>query len=320
MTHAVTTRRAVLGGAAVLCCLLVAACGGSAGPAAAPAARANAAGHGPVATTGGGLAFDGAAGTSSAGTGAASGSKAVQTAGLLPTSESIIYTASLTVRSADVTTAAKRAVAIATAAGGYVADEHAVSGSPGKPGGTVDLTLKIPVPSYQVALAQLSSAAIGKQLALQQQATDVTQQVADVNSLVTSQQDAIAALQGLLKHAGSVSGLLQVQQQISNDESDLNSLLAQQRALDHETTYATVSMTLVSPRAPVRHHHKAATKHGFLTGLGAGWRALRHAAAWVATALGAALPFLIVLVVLAGIGYASWRRIVRRRTAGPTTP
>ncbi len=220
-------------------------------------------------------------------------------------------------RAASVSTAAKRAVAIATASGGYVADEQSVLTPHGKSRGTVTLTLKIPVPAYQAALAQLSSTAIGKQLALQQQATDVTQQVADVDSLVTSQQDAITALQGLLKRAGSVSGLLQVQQQISSDESNLNSLLAQQRALDHETTYATVSMTLVGPPL-VRHRHRAVGRHSFLTGLAAGWRALRHGAGWLATAVGAALPFLILLVVLAAGGYAGRRRVLRRRTAGPT--
>ncbi len=149
---------------------------------------------------------------------------------------------------------------------------------------------------------------------MQQQASDVTAQVADVNSLVTSEQDAIRALQGLLGRAGSVSGLLDVQEQISGDESTLNSLLAQQRALDHETTYATVTMTLVSPRP---RHQAAAGRHGFLAGLSAGWRALRHATDWVLTAAGAALPFGVVIVVLAGIGYAGWRRAARRR-ARPT--
>ena len=54
-----------------------------------------------------------------------------------------------------------------------------------------------------------------------------------------------------------------------------------------------------------------------MAGLAAGWRALRHATAVGATALGAALPFLIVIAVLGGIGYAGRRRFVRRR-AGPT--
>ena len=63
----------------------------------------------------------------------------------------------------------------------------------------------------------------------------MTQQVADVSSLVSSQQAAISALRGLLRHAANVGQLLQVQQQISADESSLESLQAQQRALDHET-------------------------------------------------------------------------------------
>lgn len=221
-------------------------------------------------------------------------------------------------RAPNVTAAAQRAIGIVVAAGGYTADEHAMSGTHGPAGRTVSLTLKIPVPSYQAVLAQLSSPALGRQISMQQQATDVTQQVADVNSLVTSQQDAIAALQGLLKRAASVPGLLQVQRQISSGESTLNSLLAQQRALDHETAYATVTMMLLSPHRAALHVKPA--RHNFVTGLAAGWRAFRHATAWVLTALGAALPFLIVIIVLAGLGYTGKRRIVRliRGRAGPT--
>ncbi len=318
MTHAVLARRGALSGAILIAgCLLLAACSGSnsgsAGstasepgvrgvPASAPYAQAGAA------SAAGGLASQ---------RGSVSG--AAVTSGLTPVGQSIIYTATMTVRSANVAAVARKITGIVVAAGGYTSDEHLVSGTPGKTGETVSVTLKIPVPAYQSVLAQLSSPALGKQISMQQQATDVTQQVANVNSLVTSQEDAISALQGLLKRAASVPGLLQVQQQISADESTLNSLLAQQRALDHETSYATVSMTLVSPVHKAV--HKKAAKHGFLSGLAAGWRALRHATAWVLTALGAALPFLIVIAVLGGIGYAGWRRFGRRKgspTAGPT--
>jgi hypothetical protein len=312
MTSTVLARRGALTGAVLISgCLLLAACGSNSN---ATSAAAGVPAHGPAGQYG----PAGAANGLSLSNGSAA-QHAVQTAKLAPADQSIIYTASITVRAPNVTGAAKRAIGIVIAAGGYTADEQATSGTSGQPGRMVTLTLKIPVPAYQTVLAQLSSPALGKQVSIQQQATDVTQQVADVNSLVTSQQDAITALQGLLKHAASVSGLLQVQQQISSDESTLNSLLAQQRALDRETAYATVTMTLLSPhRAAVR--HPKAARHGFLAGLAAGWRAFRQATAWVLTALGAALPFLIVVVVLAGIGYAGRRRIVRliRRGAGPT--
>jgi hypothetical protein len=316
MQRTVLAKRGALTGAILISgCLLVTACGGSNGSSASSASAPRPGGRGVPAygsaNEPAGLGV--AAGSASVGAG---GKAAIQTAKLAPADQSIIYTASLTVQAANVTAAAKRVVSIVVAAGGYTADEQANSPNTGLTGRTVNLTLKVPVPAYQEVLGQLSSPALGKQLSMQQQATDVTQQVADVSSLVTSQQAAITALQGLLKHAASISGLLQVQRQISADESTLNSLLAQQRALDHETTYGTVTMTLVSRPHAVAHKKKPASRHNFFTGLAAGWRALRHATASVLTALGAMLPFLIVLAVLAGIGYAGRRRFLSRRAAG----
>ena len=52
-----------------------------------------------------------------------------------------------------------------------------------------------------------------------------------MTSRVTSAQDAITQLQALLKRAGSVSSLLSVQEQINAQESGLEALQAQQRAL-----------------------------------------------------------------------------------------
>jgi hypothetical protein len=313
MQRTVLAKRGALTGAVLISgCLLVTACGGSSGSSASPASAQQATGRGlPAIGSANGSA------NGSAGFGVTAGGKtAVQTAKLAPADQSIIYTASLTVQAADVSAAAKRAVSIVVEAGGYTADEQANSAMTGRTGRTVNLTLKVPVPAYQEVLGQLSSPTLGKQLSMQQQATDVTQQVADVDSLVTSQQAAITALQGLFKHAASVSGLLEVQRQISADESTLNSLLAQQRALDHETSYGTVTMTLVGPPHVRAHKKKPTSRHNFFTGLAAGWRALRHATASVLTALGAMLPFLIVLAVLAGIGYAGRRRFLSRRAAG----
>ena len=69
-----------------------------------------------------------------------------------------------------------------------------------------------------------------------------------MNSQVTSDEAAIAQLRALLSHAGSVGDLLSVQNQINDEESSLESMQAQQRALTHETSYATVTLTLLGPR------------------------------------------------------------------------
>jgi hypothetical protein len=245
-------------------------------------------------------------------------SPAGQAARLALASPDIVYTASLVIRTPNVTAAASRATGIVLREGGYVSSEQATIDPADHARSAVSLQLKIPVAAYDSTLATLS-AVLGTQTSLTQHAQDVTQQVADVSSLVTSAQDAITQLQALLKRAGSVSDLLSVQEQINAQESSLEALQAQQRALTRETSYATVSVTLVSPqhRAQARH---AKRQRGFVAGLAAGWRTLRLTGSAILTALGAALPFAVVAAVLAAAGIAGRRRWphLLRRGSRPT--
>jgi len=177
---------------------------------------------------------------------------AAQDAQLALSRQSIIYTANLTIRTQNVTAAADRATGIVTAAGGYVSSEQSSINPADRGRSRVTLQLKIPVAVYPATLRTLS-AVLGTQTALAQHARDVTGQVADVTSRVTSAQDAITQLQALLKRAATVSSLLSVQEQINNQETGLEALQAQQRALARETSYATVSVTLLGRhRAPLR--------------------------------------------------------------------
>ncbi len=239
---------------------------------------------------------------------------------LVLSAQSIIYTASLSVRvstSESVTSAADRASGIVTAVGGYVSGEQEII-PPGRhqiP--QVDLTLKIPVAQYRPTLAKLS--ALGTQISFSQHAQDVTQRVADVNSRVASAQAAIRQLRALLSKAGSVGQLLSVQEEINNQESALEALLAQQRALAHETSYATVTAVLVGHHARLVAKHKR-TSPGFLAGLRGGWHALVVVIGWLLTALGSALPFLIPVLLLAGIAIGGRRRLVRRKTPPAAEP
>jgi len=240
------------------------------------------------------------------------------TARLAPAS-SIIYTAQLTVRAGNVSSAATQAAEIAEGVGGYVSNENAQVNPDHPSEATASVQLKIPVASYPATLGQLSHR-LGTQLALQQQAQDVTQQVADVNSQVVSAGAAISQLRALLSHAGSVGDLLSVQNQINQEESSLESLQAQQRALSHETIYATVTLTILGPKAkPVPHHEKAPPT--LAGGLGAGWRALRITVSWTLAFLGAIAPFAIVVAIVGYVVYRGRRRLIRRRpAAGPASP
>jgi hypothetical protein len=310
--------RAIMPGAALLAgagLLLLTGCASGASTSASSSPRSSDFGAvAPSAVPAGGSVNGPALGPTASGSGGGGQDDAVR---LAPVSQSIIYTATLSVDVRSAMTAAGRAASYVAGAGGYTAAEHAQAGTR-RQRARVSLTLKVPVPGYQAALAALGR--LGDQTALSQQSSDVTEQVADVGSRVTSEQAEIAQLRGLLSRTGSVTDLLQVQQQLSNDESQLEALQAEQRALSRETTYATISVLLRGP-APRAGLARRPARHGFGTGLAAGWHGLARATVWLLTALGAVLPFLVVLAVVGGLGYAGRRRLARlarrRRPAEP---
>jgi hypothetical protein len=290
----------------------LAGCSGSAGSASSAAAGGAAAA--PAAAAGvPGPAAPGAASGANARSAPGAGQAAAE-AKLRPSGQRLIYTAQLKVRARDVSDAVSRATAIAAGAGGYVAAENA-SSDPNHPDrSTATIELKIPVAVYAQTLAELSGNALGTRLSLQRQAQDVTQQVADINSRVTSDEAAIAQHRELLKRAGSVGDLLSVQNQIDSQESDLEAMQAQQRALNHETAYATVMLTIVGPKAAAK-PVTSKPAPGLSNGLVGGWRAFRTALSWLLAIIGAIAPFAAVIAVLGALGYWGRRWLARRGSA-----
>jgi len=278
------------------------------GTAAGPARAAASSAHAPSAASPLGGSFD-------AGASAAAGKTAGLAAVPLPSGQSVIFTASLSLRTRNVQATVGRATQLAESAGGYVSGEHArvvQAGQHATP--MVDIQFKVPAAAYQPTLTALGG--LGTKRSETQRAQDVTGTVADVNSREASAEAAIAQLRKLLTRTGSVGGLLSVQDQINQEEASLEALQSQQRALARETAYATISLTVArTAPAPAQHRHQAAA--GFLRGLTAGWHALRTAVTWLLTVAGAALPFLIPagLAALAAIAGRRWW-LGRRRAGG----
>jgi len=247
-----------------------------------------------------------------AGSGAAARSAGL-TALRLP-GQAVIFTATLSLSAPNVQATVARATQLTEAAGGYVSGEHATMTQSRHARATVNIQFKVPAAVYQSTLGAL--AGLGTRRSETQQALDVTGTVADVNSRVASAEAAIAQLRKLLTRAGTVGGLLTVQEQINAEEATLEALQSQQRALARETSYATITMTVIGPPPPpaLRNHpHLAAA--GFLGGLVAGWRALRAVVAVLLTLAGAMLPFVIPLGLIALAAAAARRWLSRRRSA-----
>jgi Domain of unknown function (DUF4349) len=302
-------------GLIIVAVMVLPACSGGSGTstgAAAGAARPAALPHGAQA---------GPAGLHRQAAGPATGSTG--TAGrMLAAGADVVYTASMTVQVGDVRQAAARAAELAGRAGGYVSAEDAAFRTTPDGSSSAAIQLKIPVPGYQATLRQL--AGLGTQTSLRQRADDVTAQVADTASRAASDRAAITQLRTFLSRAGSISALLSVQGQISTQESALEAMQAQQRALDRETAYATVSLTLTGPRPhPAPHtRHRAKAAGGFVGGITAGWKALTAVVAGLLTALGAVLPIGAACALAGYLGYRllRGRRWVSRPGRTPRAP
>jgi hypothetical protein len=90
-------------------------------------------------------------------------------------------------------------------------------------------------------------------------------------------------------------------------------MLAQQNALNHETSYATVTLTLVGPKAAAKPPAKGTPPPGLSGGLAGGWHALRVTVSWLLTVIGAVAPFAAALAVVGSLAWWIRRRLTRPR-------
>jgi hypothetical protein len=223
----------------------------------------------------------------------------------------IIYVADITVRAKDVNSAVSQVRDITNGQEGIVFAEQVnrVSKDPQSPAAaSATMTLKVPPNQLDPILDQIGR--VGTELSRNKHSDDVTGQVVDVGARIGAANDSLTRLRQLFQHAGNVTDLANVEGQIAQREADLESLESQQRTLAAQTAAATITVNLVTappvvaPIAPTKHAHVV----GFVKGLHGGWHAFTKAVSGFATALGALLPFLVVLLIL-GLGAV----IVRRR-------
>ncbi|MEV6192316.1 DUF4349 domain-containing protein [Streptomyces sp. NPDC051920] len=248
-------------------------------------------------------ADSGAAGA--AGSGASNGRKAAPPE---VTVNSIIRTASLTVVVKDVPEALDDARTAAENAGGYVGDETTTRDE--RDHERTQVVLRVPTERYDEVLTGLEGA--GKVVSRTAKAEDVTDQVVDVESRVKSQRASVARVRELMDKATRLSDVVALEGELSTREADLEALLAQQSSLKDRTSLATITLTL--SETPVKKAEKKDSDPGFLDALSGGWDVLVTVVRWLALAIGAVLPFVVVLGLIALVWTRGVSPRLRRRT------
>jgi hypothetical protein len=238
----------------------------------------------------------------------------------------VIYYVDLLVEVDDIGTAADDAAAIAARFDGYVESESSGGIDQPVPAPGYDvapfptfeaqsvLVLRVPAQRYEQAVAELE--ALGDTISRTRNAQDVTPEVVDVQTRIETQQASIDRLQALLGEATKIGDILAIETELTSRIAELESLKAQQEQLAAATDLATITVTFLPPDTVVEEGT------GFVAGLEAGWRAFVRSVELGLTALGAALPFLLALALLA-VPLVVWlvvrhRRQQRERRPEPT--
>lgn len=249
-----------------------------------------------------------AAGDAAAGTaaGSAGGSVSGQAAGAAAADRSIVTTGSLRLVTTRPIAVAGRVQDLAEQAGGRV------SRSDEDPSGRASarLVLRIPSAAFTRTLDAIEQQGEVRDLSIG--AADVTARVTDYAVRIANLRTSISRLQTLLSRADSSSALVTIEGALTERQTSLEQLLAEQRELADQVSLATLTVSVVTPAAvPVQ------GPGDFLSAIGAGGAALAQFAGAAAIGLGVALPWLAVAGVLGGAAVLV-RRVVRRR-ARPTS-
>jgi hypothetical protein len=222
----------------------------------------------------------------------------------------VVRTADLSVQVSDVDRAAATVLLWTARAGGRVDGDDRAS----KDGARhAQLVLRLPPAKLDPAIDQVSR--LGTEVSRTVHGQDVTAAHADVNARVAALRTSVGRLTGFLKASGSVTDLVALETQLSQRESELESTVAQQRALSDQIALCTLTVDLsVTPVGTAGGH--GSLPSGFGSAVIGGLRVLLIAARWSLAVFGYLLPFgVLALAVLVPVG---WLR--RRRTAQSPVP
>jgi len=248
----------------------------------------------------------------------ADGAGAFSSAGI--TGASTVTTTWLSLTATDPVDTADQAAAIAEAAGGYVETRSESSGGgvvvplSGVKGDTtvggasptdyVSLALRVPTDKADAVIGDLKK--LGRVSSYNQSQYDVGQQQADLTARITALTDSLASLRSLQAASTNVSDLLAAEAAISARQSELDSLIAQRDYLASQIDMTSISVDITSTSMGT------ADNLTFLDGIVNGWNSIGTALSLAGVAIGFLLPWLGVLIVLAGIAIAIAIPLTRR--------
>lgn len=222
-----------------------------------------------------------------------------------PLTRTVISTGQITLHTSKVSRARAEVERLVSSWNGTVANEQSSTDRRGRMRDTT-MTLRVPTTKFSEAMTALEG--LGRVEQVSTKSEDVTTQVIDNDARVRAAERSIRQIERLLSRAHDLGDIIAIESELARRQADLDSLKSQQAWLRDQTSLSTINVYVSrsgsgGPGDP--------DDRGFLAGLHGGWTALQGATVLALTAVGAMIPFAVLVLVL---GVPLWL-VVRRRSS-----
>lgn len=196
--------------------------------------------------------------------------------------------------------AVDRVSGIAVGLGGYIANSTTNYDGPDPTG---QVTMRVPVGSFDAAVRQLKALPGVKVLGDSETGKDVTAQYTDLQAQLTAAKSEESALLDVLSHASSIGDILAVRDRITSVDTEINQVQGQINLLGDKADFSAIAITLAEKSVHTAVH--VATPP---TGLSKAWDDARqgfsNSVEWIIARSGGALIVLLaILVLMFGLRY-----------------
>lgn len=231
------------------------------------------------------------------------------------------------VQAADVRAAVDRLTMMVETRGGRVAsadvdyDPRPADPSTGQPD-TVDdsrATLVLSIPPDELAAMSGALAELGVVTSFDQLAEDVTEQLTDLDIRIGNTRASVERVRALLAEAVDIEGIVRLETELTTRETALEQLLASQRQLDERVAMSTLTVEITTTPPPTDTTTSDDDDPSVLDALAGGWSAFVTGLHGIALAAAAVAPFAAAAALLALVGLAIRRVILRRRPPAQPT-
>lgn len=252
------------------------------------------------------------------------GSQAIDPAALAAPSDYMVRSAMLALRVKSIASAAAAVRSISASFDGLVLSEN-IGGTggdivplddPSRVTATTygEITISVPADRLDRAVAELSG--IGTVIRRESSSQNVHDQYIDTESRIKTMRASVDRVRALMARATDIAQIVTLESELSRRQADLEALESQLASLKDQIDRSPIRISLTTDSGVIAQDPGT----GFLAGLKGGWKAFTSSVVVLLTALGAVLPFAVVLAL---IGLPVWWSIRRRRgaaTPAPTPP